>query len=374
VPFGKKKAIFLARNADTSGHGGNRRSAQLVDLVRAKATVCHAESPFGGGLLKNLKLGARGAIRSLATRSLRMNSRYLRNVGACDELLDALQVDPDTTVVIESYVVGLATLIKGVQRKGGRVALFPQNLDSLVPSGVHPYSGRKAPYWLCDEINVICNADHVCCISREEQWLLTAYGIDALHLPYYPTQPILDSLLAIRKRRETTKKTKLLVLGSAINEPTRLGMVALLEHSKELRRAVGRRDVVVAGYGTERLVNKPSSSGIRVAGAVTPQALDDLLSEAWACVCYQAGTSGALTRIPELLVAGVPVVANAVAARSYWGVPGLTIAERLPDLFETLRGGVPELVPVPARPSALETIVSNTIWPLPVVDNLRGGI
>jgi len=51
--------------------------------------------------------------------------------------------------------------------------------------------------------------------------------------------------------------------------------------------------------------------------------LYELLADTRGCIVYQENGSGALTKIPELLIAGVPVIINSHAARSHHNLPGI---------------------------------------------------
>jgi hypothetical protein len=81
-----------------------------------------------------------------------------------------------------------------------------------------------------------------------------------------------------------------------------------------------------------------------------------------AAIVYQECGSGALTKICEFLLAGVPVLANQHAARSYYNCSGViefaSVAE-LPLLIKHISG--PELkIAEPAKPDYSELILQVT--------------
>ena len=58
-------------------------------------------------------------------------------------------------------------------------------------------------------------------------------------------------------------------------------------------------------------------------GPLSNEAFDEQLASVGSIIIYQGKESGALTRINEALVAGVNVVANQYAARSYRNLDGV---------------------------------------------------
>jgi hypothetical protein len=117
--------------------------------------------------------------------------------------------------------------------------------------------------------------------------------------------------------------------------------------------------LIVAGYGTEAfLPARIGHDSIRLAGPMSPTELEDLLVGVRACLCYQEGGGGALTRIPEMLLAGVPVVANTHAARSFHEAQGLIEFTTLQDLPAAVAraGSMGEFpTPIPPDPEPLRT-------------------
>jgi hypothetical protein len=99
-------------------------------------------------------------------------------------------------------------------------------------------------------------------------------------------------------------------------------------------------DLRVAGYNTESL-RIPQHPDISFFGTVTTEELDKILVETDAVLIYQPPTTGALTRIPEMLVAGIPVFVNFDAGRNYLGMSDVHLYDTFEDLFETLENYVP---------------------------------
>jgi len=340
---------------DPTGHGGNRRLTQIIEVLERWGPVDVGRDVFWGGFGKTAVAIGRGAIHAVRRGRLMLpRPKTLRNEGVIAELVRRLPIGADTVLVLEAFLHAYLPLIEEVRRRGGRVVMFPQNLDSLTPGAVDPMSRRRAPVWMHDEINVLRLADLVCCISREEQWLLALFGVQSLYLPFYPAEEARPGLRAIRERRRTCSPGKILIMGSVVNGPTLAGMQALVANAGRLVEAARGRQIVLAGFGTEVFRSALPNGEFRVLGSVSEVHMTDLLCDAAACVCYQLGTTGALTRIPQLLCAGVPVLANYVAARTYYGMAGLIVTETLDHLLDELRAFEPFEFDAPAPPTALE--------------------
>ena len=106
------------------------------------------------------------------------------------------------------------------------------------------------------------------------------------------------------------------------------------------------------------------SRGIAFLGSLSNEQLDSILCRVKACLCYQERGAGALTKICEMLVAGVPVAANTVAARSYHGMAGVFEFNCLDALRSTLEqlDAAPGEIPAPEQPDSTRLLnaIKNT--------------
>jgi hypothetical protein len=172
------------------------------------------------------------------------------------------------------------------------------------------------------ELNLLSKCDLVVTISTEETWLLRNFGMDPVYLPYFPLKPIADRLETVRNNRQYSKKNGFLLLGTVYNLPTLEGMKRVISAIIDNNIPLDEK-FIIAGYGTDQLLGSLSDDRIEVRGEVTDAELYELLATAKGCIVYQETGSGALTKIPELLTAGVPVVINSHAARSFHNLPGI---------------------------------------------------
>lgn len=231
-----------------------------------------------------------------------------------------------------------------MRRAGYKVVASPQNLEALIHWELH---SRKNTWQLRAEMTALKNADAIFCISSEEQWLLALFGMQADFLPYHPPRYVREQMQAIRSLRETSQKTRMLIMGSAGNPPTRQGMIHLLEILKR-HPTVAALPLDIVGYGTETLKNEIAGTGFRIHGGVNSETLERLLIESKAVICHQKRGIGALTRIPEMLWAGIPVITNPIAGRSAFMYDGVNTYNSPQELMELLD----HTLPVPTSPPA----------------------
>ena len=114
-------------------------------------------------------------------------------------------------------------------------------------------------------------------------------------------------------------------------------MLKVFEEWKRNSLAHLGEKLLVAGYGTDIVRESVHGKGMEFLGSLPKTELDRKLSCVKACLCYQEQGSGALTRIPEMLIAGIPVLANTHAARSYHNLKGITEFSRFVDLPEAIK-------------------------------------
>lgn len=318
--------------------GGSKRSVQIREIL-ADSGLEYEDDSF-----KLPKGASKAQLARWAFRAMRFIWRSypekIRSLGAYLNLVkyyalripiiydkyehqDIVFLWEDTTDKKELYLM---------KATGRPVLGLPHNIESLV-------SGHSVNA-LDEEVENLRHCDAVFAISREETWLLRLLGIDAFYLPYYPPKPVQSFLLSIREKRESRElgeKKNFLLLGSASNAPTRVGMQSLIDFADNHSISF---QLHVAGYRTQSLRN-PNNPNMIFHGTVSNEELERLLVETDAVLIYQPPTTGALTRVPEMLIAGVPVFANFDAARNCHNVEDVHQYASFEELFELLQGFEP---------------------------------
>ena len=320
------------------GDGGSKRSVQIRELLK-KNTIPYSDDSFA--LPKKV---SRIQLFKWALRSIHFIHRHyperIRSLSRYIQLIKyyALRIP----VILDKYKYqdvdflwenttdrNMLYLLKAT---GHRVIGLPHNIESLVHNNSMEAFEK--------EVTNLGHCDAIFTISKEETWLLRLLGLNAHYLPYYPPKDVESFLLSIRQKRELRQSTSRKVfslLGSATNIPTRSGMQELIDFAatKELPF-----DLLIAGYGTESL-KTVSHPNITLLGTLSTEELEKMLIEIDGIIIYQPPTTGALTRIPEMVLAGIPVFANFDAARNYFGVNGITCYTSFNDLIDRLDAPIP---------------------------------
>ncbi len=343
--------------ANPNGNGGNHRSIQIAELVNLSGLEINDIKPIATNRLNRYING----VRLLVKHQFRVYPSYTM-VGFCGHQYQIYQnafKQHQSVKLLLWEATGSYIVTYAAKEFDFKIIATPQNLESLVIGRKDPFTHKYIPESLENEIQHLSKSDAIFCISREEQWLLNLRGIAADFLPYYPPQPILLNLLEVRKLRESLQKTKFLVLGSATNQPTRLGMIEQIEWFNEIKKEIDFK-VDIAGYGTEQLKEYCDSPNFTLHGTIDSQKLNELLVNAKAVLVHQKAGVGALTRIPEMLIAGIPVIANGNACRSAFSYPGVYCYDNKPELADLMSKPLdaPEIL---QRPVAAETRFINCL-------------
>lgn len=340
--------------SDPSGTGPEKRSAQIQTLARSAGFELHdmrppARTPRGAtllaGLSARLRFGRRGSVDQAGIGLSGYRSLFYRR-----------ELAAHTGAKVLLWETTYDHLLPSLARRAGyRVIALPHNLESLVSEQVFSNPAYDPMPDLSAEISRLSLADHVFTISREERWLLEARGLNPTYLPFHPFGALADDCHALRARREAAAQTNgrlpgpLLMLGSAFNPATARGMAWQLEC---LRRGPATLpDIVVVGPSTDTELGRFASSRVSIQGRVSRDRLVELLAACSSLLVHTHGGGGAVTRLPEALAAGVPVIANANAARDQFGTPGLLVYETEEE-FIHLAASRPCIPPAPPAPNA----------------------
>ena len=201
---------------------------------------------------------------------------------------------------------------------GKKIIAFPHNLEALVGGQSSTLFSWDAEQRFAREMAVLRGCERVYAISNEETWLLQLMGVNAEALLYQLPAVVKEQCQKVKERRMQSSKDYYLMLGSAINPPTRLGMEEVLNN---WNRAT---PLIVAGFGTEQF-KQYESGKVQILGGVNDEELLALQLHCKALIVNQPATTGALTRIEEFLEAGIPIIANENSIRSYRNREGINM-------------------------------------------------
>ena len=325
---------------DSFADGGSKRSVQIREILQNNG-IPFLNDPLllpknaSKAQLTRWALRAVGFIRKHYPGRIRSLSAYVRLVKyyalRIPIVLDKYE-DQDVVFLWENTTDrNMLYLLKAT---GHRVIGMPHNIESLVRS--------KSVGSLGAEVTNLKHCDSVFAISKEDTWLLRLFGLNAHYLPYYPPEEAESFMLSIRQKRESREARHgkvFALLGSATNIPTRSGMQSLVDFAAPRELSF---DLLVAGFGTESL-RQVSHPQISFLGTLSNEDLESVLVKIDGMIIYQPPTTGALTRIPEMLIAGIPVFANFDAARNYHNVDGVHVYSSMDELFSELEGFNPSM-------------------------------
>ncbi len=302
------------------GHGAERRSAQVREIFENAGWDIHDIKPDGRrprfaylrGLLARRRLPGRPLLNRGSPGLIGYyDAFYRRELSAFRGHRVALW-----ECTYDDLFAAIA------HELGYRVIALPHNLETLGDAPEFARMRAPALKGLAAEVRRLARSDHRFMIAREEQWFLEAQGVACDFLPYRPAAAAAERLGALRAGRTATARGPVLVLGSALNPLTAEGMTLLA--AQLARCAPAGMEIWIAGHNTERIRSAlPDDPRLRFLGPLDTKALESTLARAGMIAVLQRGGAGALTRIPEALLAGLPVIGNPNALRSAWDLPGV---------------------------------------------------
>lgn len=351
--------------SSSEGHGGNRRTLQIKEILsrsnyevidlrgnNPKIIEEFLKQPFLKKIIQAIRIipylfgyfafifpeYKKFILSAIKTSQLeqKVNDK-LKYYNDCEEI-------KEKKILICEDSLNFLTLYFA-KKQGFKIISLPHNFDSMATKDADDcnFSNLSSNFRsLKNEIMHFDCSDHVFCISREEQWFLRLCGIKSDYLPYYPPESIIKDLLKIRNDRscinfdDSSLPKQFLILGTYTNPPTKDGIIELVEWFNSFDKLINIK-VCIAGFGTEKLKDEISFlSNLELLGTLSDKELTNLLIQTSAVIINQRYGLGALTKIPELLISGVPVLVNGIAARSHHNYHGVSVYENKQELCDLL--------------------------------------
>ena len=370
--------VYFSRfNNDPSGNGGDKRTAQICDILNFTKhefiSMYNMSLPNGNWLEKALYNPSGIFQTKLAYlykqyisygNYLRWSERFrdfLFYTHAMSHLVIKRLGNNYPALLMIDDPVFLAPVVHYAKSNSISLIALCHNIETLSREQVEPIYQREM---LKYELDLIAKCDLVVTISKEENLILNNLGMNPVYLPYFPVNQTLERFRSVNNNRKTGTKSDYLLLGTAHNLPTLEGMKRIISTIANQRNLHDDR-LVIAGYGTKERLGHIDDPSIDLRGEVTDTELDALLASIKGCIVYQENGSGALTKIPELLIAGVPVIINSHAARSYHNLPGIFEFAALEQLGEQMNAAAkcsqfPQVLSPPDR-SILQKRIADFI-------------
>jgi hypothetical protein len=337
------------------GAGGVWRRRQIDAILRRHGIEpVNLERPPGlafpqrvaRALALKARFGADVPLRRRALGAAEYSDRFYAHNARRAGLLPA--------IVLESGCepVGVAAL----KAQGFAVAVVLPAINSLWLGRPNPVTGPY-PNAFRAELHALEMADHVFSISREEQLLLNNFGLGVRYLPYFPDEGRAAALLGERAGRAPQPREYLICAtrGNTDTVDSFREQVAWIE-------AAAPADAVfhVTGHQTEPLREVWSGPRFRFHGGCPDDLFAQIKARCVALCLHQRAGLGAVTRVPDMLLAGLAVVANGAAARSFIGTAGVHVYDTPRQMGALLAGEIPA-PPPPQRPLELEDALAETL-------------
>lgn len=351
---------FTLFSSNPFGNGGDKRTAQITELLsknNRESQIIPSSVEEAGYSRYKLQKWSKAIVCfiqvSIIIKRILHPRSIFRTIRMATQLKDVFNIPHagnSEVILWESTKTDFSFIVPLFKKKGYRIVAIPHNIESLVPLQTSVLTRRISPDWFMDEINLFRKCDLVFAISREDTLLLNQFGVKASYLPYFPTDEVFESLIRIRKIREQkierrNERKKILLLGSAVNPITRDGMINRIDFFNNWKQNIC--EIIIVGYETGQLKSLcKDNDSIVFYGEVTNEELNEILLEIDMLLVYQPVTSGALTRIVEMLIAGIPILVNFAGARDYFGTNGVYVYNDDEQLVNYLA----EELPVPLTP------------------------
>jgi len=336
IPWADKKVVYFSRFYNNpNGHGGDKRTAQICELLSQMeyefVSMYSMPLPYSNKQRQILNKPS-GLIQAKLAFLYKQHVTCWKYQHWSERIRDYIfdfhalakvfinnlkNTTPDLLVVDDP--VFLAPIVSYAKVRNIPLISVCHNIETLSREQVESSSQLEMFKY---ELDLISKCDLVITISKEETFLLTNFGMNAVYLPYFPTIQTATRFEKISSERHEKIKSNYLLFGTVYNLPTLDGMKKVI-NAIILDNILQNDHLIIAGYGTNNLSIELHDSRIELRGEVSDAELDEMLTTVKGCIVYQENGSGALTKIPELLCAGVPVVINSHAARSHHNLPGI---------------------------------------------------
>jgi hypothetical protein len=330
----KSNAIYFSRfNRDENGGGGKRRTVQLYEIL-SKKIECEFVSELGFSKDQLTPVKPKKKLFGVSSESKLASYWEKSFVSVFHQRKKVSQLFIEKTSIKTKLVfiddpLYYESFVDFCNMKAIAVIALVHNIESLVPG--HVKKDKKNALF-CKEIEILQKCTAVITIAREDHLLLTNFGILSFFIPYYPVESIKARLLQIRKERERNPKQDLLLLGTMKNRSTLIGTLNFVKKYVGECFAKHYGKIYIGGFGAAQIQNFITNPDVIIKSDLSNQEHDHLLKTVKACVCYQDQGSGALTKIPEYLIAGIPVLSNTIAARNYYNLDGIVLFDT-PEAF-----------------------------------------
>ncbi len=328
------------------GHGGNHRTFQTLHELESivgkenlipfiypqwyESSYGNARPSLANRIIRRLGAYAENPFKVLAYNSYAAR-HYDHRLLRCYQ--DVVRQVPKPALCIVEHSTFADLMRINVQHRLPTVGCF-HNVEALDRKGWGlGLRGKLAAYAAAvdflHELEVLTQCTERLFISKIEVGLISGLGLPARYYPYLPVGAIRQRLLRIRQERTNTRRVPglFLLLGNATHSTTKESFAWFIANAKSNPLPRGIR-VLVVGKETDKLLPPGTVvRGLELKGWVEQEELDRLLVCAQAVLAPQRLGFGALTRVPETVCAGIPVLLSRRAAYATDVPPGTWVID-----------------------------------------------
>jgi hypothetical protein len=229
--------------------------------------------------------------------------------------------------------MGFANLLSANSKYGIPTVACIANIESF-DTAVPLSSDQRRDVYLtaidfADEFEALAQCEERLFISKVETGLIGGLGLASRYYPYVPVGEIRQKLKNVRQMRIDNERAPglFLMLGSGAHNTTWHSFSWFVQQADQHRLPEGIQ-VVIGGTKTDQLLPAGHSvPGLELRGWLEQDELESLLVHAQAVLAPQAIGFGALTRLPELSCAGIPVIVSGHPTHAIDVPPGVVAVE-----------------------------------------------
>jgi hypothetical protein len=193
-----------------------------------------------------------------------------------------------------------------------------------------------------------------------DQAIIESFSSNATVFPFYPVEKKLNSLRLIKSARIHVASNDVLLLGTAGNPPTRIAIEAFLQ--KATATNFGRFKITVAGFGCE-VFSAFNSKDITILGSLSEERLNQLLVHVHCILIPVFQTTGFLTKLVDMNLAGIPVVLvghylQAINLENY-GIYFSNTLTDLPNILKSIQPPIKEFIDPQLKDVLKETVAGE---------------
>ena len=225
--------------------------------------------------------------------------------------------------------ISFTNLLPLNKKLGIPTLICPQNLEVFDASAPINLDSPAVDYGLAvdfaNELAALAFCEERLFISQVETAVFNGLGIPSKYYPYIPVGEIQKRSLDVRKLRirDQIDRNTFLMLGSGEHSTTWHAFTWFIKEAHEKGLPPGIK-VIVAGSRTNELLEPGVDvTGLEVKGWLPQDELDSLLHRVRAVLIPQLTGFGALTRLPELSLAGIPMIVSEHPTRALDPPPGI---------------------------------------------------